>query len=81
MSETMEESPVEQLQALRALMVEERRRRVAVALEIHRANGEGAERWGPDLMAIQEHIEAVERALVDENGLSSSNCDSLVMAS
>ena len=77
MSETNEESTVEQLEAFREVLVEERRRLVATALDLRRQNGDsGGENWGPQVKAIQEQIEAVDRAIADEKKLSPSYYES-----
>lgn len=64
MSET--ETPVEAMRAFREVLVEARRSVVKNALSIHRANGDGGENWGPALRKVQEEIDAVDRAIADE---------------
>jgi len=64
-------SPLEDLRAFRALLVEERRRVIAEALEIAATAGHGGPNrvkgaHGLELKALQEQIEAVDKAIQDE---------------
>jgi hypothetical protein len=60
-----------QLQKLRAALVAKRRDDVRSSLETALANKEDrpSVSWAADIARIQEHIEAVDRAIVDEKEL------------
>jgi hypothetical protein len=59
-------SPVDALKAFRDILVDERRRIIREALVIQKENGSGGASFAPNLSTIQEHIEAVDRAITDE---------------
>ena len=61
-----QQSALDYLKAFRELLVEERRRVVVKALELHKENGEGGDGFGLDMQLAQEQIEAVDRAIADE---------------
>jgi hypothetical protein len=64
-------SPLEDLRSFRTLLVEERRRVIADALEVAKSAGHGGPgrlkgAHGLELKALQEQIEAVDKAIDDE---------------
>jgi len=71
MADEAEVDYVGPLEKFRAVLVEERRRIVSTALELREANGEGG-LWGADVQRLQEQIEAVDRAIKDEENLRPS---------
>lgn len=62
------QSPRQQLEELRTIHVEERRRLVSVAVDLRQTNKEGG-LWGAQVAAIQSQIEAIDRAIADERKL------------
>lgn len=76
MADEAEVDYVGPLEQFRAVLVEERRRIVSTALELRAANGEGGANWGADVQRLQEQIEAVDRAIKDEEKLRPSMWDS-----
>ncbi|MCQ8872486.1 hypothetical protein NP945_11705 [Mesorhizobium sp. LMG17149] len=56
---------LEDLQEFRAIYVSERRNQIRTALDLRKSNGDGG-MWGQQLKALQEIIEAVDRAIADE---------------
>jgi hypothetical protein len=61
----------EQLKALRALHVEERRRMVIAALDERRTSGEGGF-LGARLLRLQRELNAIDEAIADERALHSA---------
>lgn len=63
-------SPLEDLQAFREILVAARRRVVRQVHELREDNREtepsAGARWGADFKAIQDQIEAVDRAIKEE---------------
>lgn len=57
------------LTAFRELYREERRGLVANALRERKANGDGG-LWGAELRAVQEILDAIDRAITDEKRLA-----------
>jgi hypothetical protein len=62
---------INNLKIMRAMLVEERRKVVAVGLSLREHNGEGGLR-GAEIKILQEQIEAVDRAIKDEESLQPS---------
>jgi hypothetical protein len=60
-------SPVEELEAFREILVEQRRQVVRIALR----SKSGTEGFGASLKAAQDEIEAVDRAVADERRIAS----------
>lgn len=70
-------TPIEDLKVFRDLLVTERRNIVRTALELREANDRGqptalAKGWGADIRGLQDQIEAVDRAISDEERLEPS---------
>lgn len=61
----MPDTPLDDLRALRALLVDERRLSARTALEM-RHPAVAASNWGHDVKRIQEQIDAIDRAIADE---------------
>ncbi|MBD0417482.1 hypothetical protein [Oryzicola mucosus] len=59
---------IEDARALRDIYVLERRKKIAAALDRHRANGEGG-LFGGEVKTFQEIIEALDRVIRDEGAL------------
>jgi hypothetical protein len=69
-------SPIDNLKAFRVLLVEERRRVVADALDVAKTANLGAASrlkggHGLELKALQEQIEAIDKAIADEENRAS----------
>jgi hypothetical protein len=60
------------MRAVREILVAERRRIAAAYLALHEANGGGGEAWGVNVATMQTQIEAVDRAISDEENLARS---------
>lgn len=63
---------LEALKAFRAILVEGRREIVRTAHDLREANRQGGsygKNWGADFQQIQEQIEAIDRAIKDEESL------------
>jgi len=64
-----EQSHLDALKALREILVGERRRAVAAALEAYAANGELGHLGGAPVEQIQAQIEAIDEAIEEERRL------------
>ncbi|WP_146056357.1 hypothetical protein [Methylobacterium sp. V23] len=62
-------NPVKDLEDFRKVLVNERRVRVATALDLRDANGGEGGLWGSDVKSLQEQIGAIDRAIEDETKL------------
>ena len=64
----MSTTHIQNLQKMVDIYIEERRSRVATALELRTHNGEGG-LWAAEICKLQEQIEGLERAIAHEKGL------------
>ncbi|MCR5856582.1 hypothetical protein [Mesorhizobium sp. J428] len=72
-------NPLTNLRTFRDIYVEERRREVRTALELRKTNGEGG-LWGAKVREIQIIIEAIDKAIADEEALQPSIYESRGLA-